>query len=254
MARIRTIKPEFWVDEKVVELTPWARLLFIGLWNFTDDQGYIDDKPVRLKMQVFPGDSVNISELVSELVNAGLLDRYESPVGPVLKVRNWERHQRVDKPGKPRFPADSVKPREDSRNPRESSPAEGKGREGKGAIRPSVERAAPPARPLHDTDATAQTLIGEYLEKCSKRPPAQVIGQLGKTIKAMLSEGIEPADIRGGLQEWSAKALHPSTLPSVVNDVMNRPTGRHLAAVNGRQTHQPYRDPEDPATAYTQGL
>lgn len=26
MPRIRTVKPEFWVDEKVVELSPWARL------------------------------------------------------------------------------------------------------------------------------------------------------------------------------------------------------------------------------------
>ncbi|WDZ87211.1 hypothetical protein [Micromonospora cathayae] len=69
----------------------------------------------------------------------------------------------------------------------------------------------------------------------------------------MLGEGITAADIRGGLQEWSAKALHPSTLPSVVNEVMNRPPGRHLAAVNGHR-HQAYRDPQDPATAYTQGL
>ena len=32
MPRIRTIKPEFWTDEKIIELSLPARLLFIGLW------------------------------------------------------------------------------------------------------------------------------------------------------------------------------------------------------------------------------
>ncbi|WDZ87212.1 hypothetical protein [Micromonospora cathayae] len=84
MARIRSIKPEFWVDEKIVELSPWARLLFIGIWNFVDDQGYIDEKPVRLKMQIFPGDNVDIKHLLSELVTIDLLDSTSTrpPSGP----------------------------------------------------------------------------------------------------------------------------------------------------------------------------
>ena len=39
MARIRTVKPEFWASEQVMECSPIARLLFIGLWNFCDDAG-----------------------------------------------------------------------------------------------------------------------------------------------------------------------------------------------------------------------
>jgi hypothetical protein len=39
MARIRTIKPEFWTDEKVVECSFEARLMFIGMFNFADDKG-----------------------------------------------------------------------------------------------------------------------------------------------------------------------------------------------------------------------
>lgn len=39
MARIRTIKPEFWTAEQVMELSRDARLLFIGMWNFCDDAG-----------------------------------------------------------------------------------------------------------------------------------------------------------------------------------------------------------------------
>lgn len=103
MARIRTIKPEFWIDEKVTDLDPWARLLFIGLWNFADDQGYIDDKPRRIKMQVFPGDDVYVERLLADLLAAGLLTSFDSPIGPVMHIRNWEKHQKVDRASAPRF-------------------------------------------------------------------------------------------------------------------------------------------------------
>ncbi len=103
MARIRTVKPEFWVDDKVVELDPWARLLFIGMWNFADDQGYIDFSPKRIKMQVFPGDTVDVVPLIDELLKQGLIRSYMSPIGPVLHVANWARHQRVDHAAKRRF-------------------------------------------------------------------------------------------------------------------------------------------------------
>ena len=63
MARIRTIKPEFWTDEKIVELSAFARLLFIGLWNFADDAGRMEFSAKRLKMQIFPADDVDISAL-----------------------------------------------------------------------------------------------------------------------------------------------------------------------------------------------
>jgi hypothetical protein len=101
--RIRTIKPEFWVDEKVVELDPWARLLFIGLWNFADDQGFIEYSPKRIKMQIFPGDTTDVAPLLASLIEAGLLAAYESPIGRVLHIQSWSRHQKVSNPSSPRF-------------------------------------------------------------------------------------------------------------------------------------------------------
>jgi hypothetical protein len=50
----------------------------------------------------------------------------------------------------------------------------------------------------------------------------------------MLAEGIDPDDIRRGVAVWMTKGLHPSTLPSVVNEVMNAPTaGRPTPARRG---------------------
>jgi hypothetical protein len=56
-SRMRTVKPEFWTSEQVVECSPNARLLFIGLWNFCDDSGIHPAATKRLKRDVFPADN-----------------------------------------------------------------------------------------------------------------------------------------------------------------------------------------------------
>ena len=45
MARIRTIKPEFFTSEDIVALSPLARLLFIALWCEADREGRLVWKP-----------------------------------------------------------------------------------------------------------------------------------------------------------------------------------------------------------------
>lgn len=77
MARIRTIKPEFWTDERVGEASVSARLLFIGALNFADDYGGLDRSSKQLKAQVFPYDSVDCEPLVLELIRVGLFIEYE---------------------------------------------------------------------------------------------------------------------------------------------------------------------------------
>jgi hypothetical protein len=103
MARIRNIKPDFWTDEKLVELDPWERLLFIGLWNFADDEGYMPYSPKRITMQVFPGDSLEVSRGIQSLISAGLLGLYDSVEGRVLHVTNWTKHQKVSNPSKSKY-------------------------------------------------------------------------------------------------------------------------------------------------------
>ncbi|MEE4493535.1 hypothetical protein [Streptomyces sp. BE230] len=69
---------------------------------------------------------------------------------------------------------------------------------------------------------TAQTIVGEWLERCTDRPPSRVIGQMSREIRVLLDEDrIHPDTIRRGIALWMTKRLHPSTLASVVNEVMN---------------------------------
>lgn len=101
MARIRTIKPEFWTSEQVVECSPIARLLFIGLWNFCDDGGNHPASAKSLKMLVFPGDDFSVSDvekMVGELVVQGLLADYQGIDGKKYwHVTGWH-HQKIEKP------------------------------------------------------------------------------------------------------------------------------------------------------------
>jgi DNA-binding Lrp family transcriptional regulator len=78
--------------------------------------------------------------------------------------------------------------------------------------------------PAEDADApvTAQTIVGEWLERCTERPPSRVVGQMAKEIRILLDEDrIHPDWIRRGIATWMRKGLHPSTLASVVNEAMN---------------------------------
>ena len=134
MARIRTIKPEFWVDDVMVELPFEARLLFIGLWNFVDDEGYIEDKPKRIKMQIFPADDVLIEDSLNALCDSGRLHAFDSDQGPLLQVANWDRHQKINRPTPTRFTGITRKDRRDSvrTHGAVTERSRGKGKERKG--------------------------------------------------------------------------------------------------------------------------
>lgn len=101
MARIRSIKPEFWTSEQVAACSPLARLLFVGLWTFADDGGVHPASVRRLKMEVFPADTFDdatIAGLLAELVNAGLVREFDAGGERFWLVTGWHRHQRIDKP------------------------------------------------------------------------------------------------------------------------------------------------------------
>jgi len=105
VARIRTIKPDFWTDDKIVGLSPMARLFFIGMWNFADDHGGIERSPRQLKMKIFPGDDVDVEPLVQELLRAGIIVEYEVNDALYLNIVNFLRHQRINRPSTPRIPS-----------------------------------------------------------------------------------------------------------------------------------------------------
>lgn len=103
MAKIRGVKPEFWTDENVVELSIPARLLFIGLWNHACDNGHLQDKSKQIKMRVLPTDDVNCAELLREIESQGLIERADGWITVPNLTSHQKPHKRwfvlCDKPG-----------------------------------------------------------------------------------------------------------------------------------------------------------
>ncbi|WP_405676856.1 hypothetical protein OG292_19655 [Streptomyces sp. NBC_01511] len=111
---------------------------------------------------------------------------------------------------------------------------------------PAGQDDAEPQPEIEAEIITAQVIVGEWLERCAVRPPSAVIGQMSKQIRVLLDEDhIHPDLIRRGIATWMQKRLHPSTLPSVVNEVMNAPA-------DGPTTRQaPGNNLFDPASGTT---
>lgn len=104
MARIRTIKPEFWTDSFMVQLPPLARLIYISLWTAADDHGLIPDEPERLAMEVMPReDGLVFDDWFQFFEASGRLERLYADGQSYYRIAKWESHQRVDKPGKSRI-------------------------------------------------------------------------------------------------------------------------------------------------------
>lgn len=93
MPKIRGFKPDLWTDEDFVELSPFARLLWMGMWNYACDNGHLADKSKQIKMRVLPTDDVNCAELLRELETNGRIVRSEG----VITIPNFRKHQKPDK-------------------------------------------------------------------------------------------------------------------------------------------------------------
>lgn len=95
------------------------------------------------------------------------------------------------------------------------------------------------AAPQEPQPTSAQTIVGEWLDRCAKRPPKSVIGQASNQIKKLLGEEIHPDDIRRGLAKWMAKGSAPSAIPSFVNEAMNaapsQPSSNVVHLTTGQQ-------------------
>ena len=116
MARIRTIKPEFFSHEQLAEKSAHARLLAIGLLTLADCEGRLRWVPMQVHSQVFPWEaSVKIEVLLGELIDVGYVVHYEVAGKRYVEIRNFKLHQRLS--GKEaayqsRLPAPPEKPRD----------------------------------------------------------------------------------------------------------------------------------------------
>ena len=93
MSRSRNIKPGFFKNELLVELAFEYRLLFIGLWTMADRAGRLEDRPTKIRMELFPADDVDVNAGLQALHDAGFVQRYEVAGKKLIQVLAWAKHQ-----------------------------------------------------------------------------------------------------------------------------------------------------------------
>lgn len=93
MARIRTIKPDFFASEQVASVPYEWRLLFVGLWTHADREGRLLDRPARLKATLFPYDDLDVNDGLESLYRVGLVTRYEVDGVKLIAIPTWLKHQ-----------------------------------------------------------------------------------------------------------------------------------------------------------------
>lgn len=109
MARIRSLKPEFWTDEKLAGLPREIRHTFIGVISAcADDVGRFKANPRLVKAAVYPLDDELTAPIVGaeleQLAAIGVLQLYTVNGEQYGHVVNWSKHQKIDKATKSRLP------------------------------------------------------------------------------------------------------------------------------------------------------
>lgn len=96
MARIRTIKPEFFTSESVCNIEPLARLLFIALWCEADKEGKLIWKPKTIKLRYFPSDKCDIDKLAQQLIDEKMIVVYEVDEVFYCSIPTFSIHQVIN--------------------------------------------------------------------------------------------------------------------------------------------------------------
>jgi hypothetical protein len=91
--RSRNIKPGFFKNEDLAECSLAARLCFVGLWMLADREGRLEDRPKRIKGELFAFDSIEVAPLLAELEQFGFIMRYAVEGRGFIQIKTFDKHQ-----------------------------------------------------------------------------------------------------------------------------------------------------------------
>lgn len=107
MPRKRMIDPSFWRDEKLGQCSFMERLLFIGLWTFSEDHGVGRASPLLIKADVFPYEALreaDIDRSLAKLASLGLIQLYEADGQRYYHITNFKKYQSINRPSPSTLP------------------------------------------------------------------------------------------------------------------------------------------------------
>jgi hypothetical protein len=101
VARARNIKPGFFSNEALAECSISARLCFVGLWLLADRDGRLEDRPKKIKGELFRFDSIEVEPLLIELDERAFIVRYVVDGVRVIQIPTFTKHQKPHPKEKP---------------------------------------------------------------------------------------------------------------------------------------------------------
>jgi hypothetical protein len=209
--RIRTVKPEFWANEKLATLPEFTRLMALALLNYADDEGYFNANPALIRGALFPfGDeSRRIPGSLQELSRVGYIQIAKADDGRIYgRVIHFQKHQRVDKL-KPSQIKDLVKFQDSSTTPPGVFDDESRQEQGSGNRDQGMETFRAPA------PASAFALASESSSKPAKAKRHVKRNELLDTLAII--DGADPEQVPPAA--WSGYAKAFSEIRAVMPDV-----------------------------------
>lgn len=210
MPRIRSIKPEFWQDQKLSRLPALTRLVYICLWSMADDEGRVEADSETVWHFGFPReDRGEVAKSLRVLAESSRIVLYRGANGSeCIAIPRWLSHQKIDKPSRskieapPAFSADSANPPrtfvEDSTTDRDQGSGIREGIKDQGSISSPVGD-TPPA-PKRKTDPLILDLknrLGSGVRIC------------GDQIRALRGAGWDDSRIQAAIAEFAEPGMAP---------------------------------------------
>ncbi len=238
MARIRTIKPEFFRHAGLFDLEQETglpvRVAFAGLWTAADREGRFQWKPRELKLDCLPFDTVDFSRVLDALTTRGHIVKYIVNGVAFGFIPSWNEHQVINNRETPSSlpePTETsitavtctrdARVTDASATPLVHAQGEGKGKEGKGKEGKGRGRDVAPAtrvadaKPPAPTAATWTAYCDGYRERYGVDPVrnAKVNGQLAQLVGRLGVDSPSVAAFFVALQDqFYVKQMHPVDL------------------------------------------
>jgi len=212
MARIRTVKPEFFRHEGLFEADAESglpcRLAFVGLFCCADRDGRFRWRPRELKLDVLPYDDIDFSRVLDALLTRGFLAKYTTDNVEYGCIPTWTKHQFINNresagvfPAPPKTLVESTTP---TRDPRvidasgtrlEYAQVEGEG-EGEGERKGKGKVASP----------TRQVFA--YWQRILNKPNSKLTKDRQAKIEARFKDGYTVDDMERAIDGCARSAHH----------------------------------------------
>lgn len=260
MARIRSVKPEFFRHEALQDLEianpgAYPMMVFAGLWGHCDSKGRFEYRPRQLKLDILPFLPFDMAATLEILERAGMVKRYSVDGKEYGEVPTFEKHQRLsgkeategEKHPSPLGEA-TGKQRGSDGEIQESQEGKGREEEGKG-VNPSPEN---PARFDFKSELVAlgvdSMVAADWLQLRGKKKAANTQTALNGFVAEVRKSGLSvDAAVReccarawqGFKAEWIAKDARGSPRQTV-----NDQRSETIAILTGRSKNERTRNPE----------